>query len=685
MDDTDVSRDDHIETYDDQTPVKAMERLYPIYQGSWDGNFPTNTNLFTSDLISRLFLIPNIKEKASHFRYFMADVEVHVRINSTLFHYGLLMGAWVPKLGTPPSNIFDGAMLPHKIINASMPETVVFKIPFIYPDRAVELDKGVPIFDSLAHPIFRLMVMDPLKNVNMTSSPSVAYSIFARFTNVKLSGIVEEAQHESGLVKMKVKRGSTNEDPEAEAKSKGTLTTVAEGVGTIADSLKNIPVIGGIATVVSPIAKAFGGLFDWLGWQNPLIEDHIGHLRLRHGSFSHSRGLDNSVRLSMSQNSQISGDLSLFKSIDHNENSIRAIAMTPAIVYVREITNSMIAGQGIIKIPVTPSYEYYETPNEGRTNYCSILSRSSLYWRGSMKYKVICSLPKSVSMRLRFSWYPAIADVVDSTDYGDVISRVVDFNGYTEVEFTVPYLFNSPYCSTERNSPPSIIKGIGELTVTIVNPIVSTTDEELVRANLFVYSAAGEDLEFYAPIGNSAYQSMSTPNRGYDIIQAECRDDFKKTFDPLVDAHHIVQDDVNFGECWEHIHDVLLRYYKLGTHGSAADYEFFNPFRHYLTRLFFFYRGGIRIKVVSEGTLPTEARLRNETLSFTDILSPKTNPVAELELPMLTNKLFLDRDDVWENTYLVSVDGPHTIYGSWTDDSTLSFLRPPTTRTYPSP
>lgn len=638
--------------------MEILERVHLLETITWKGS-STGTLVTSRDYFRALTLIPNTRRKLRGFRYLAADLELSVRINSTPFHYGLLGVVW--NNGIPDRYALS---TPFHLIAASDPKTLTFTIPMTFGSDNYHLTDGTTNSSGRV----TIVVLSTLKNVNSIESPSVEVTVYGRLTNVKTSGLLDEDIVWQGNEYVpKAKRASTNEDPEVKEKQKGIASTTAYTVGTIADSLTKVPVIGGLATVVSPVAKAFGGLFDWLGWQKPLYDKYSRPVRYEPGLNSQTRGIDNSSRIGLSQSSQISGDMGLYNNVVDNENSVLALMMLPSLIYTSaEISSNHTQGSVLGAIRVTPTFQV-TVPGEIVNTPMNFLARCCTYWRGSMKYHLVISLPQTVSLRLRLTFVPDGRDPLEISNYGDMVSTVIDVSGHTEYMFCVPYMYATPYCYTERNS--TAPKGIGSVVISVASPVVTTMLTETFSTRIFVFAAAGEDMELFDLVGHPTQVIPSL-----DVSEAQGRDYFKQTFEPLVPAKHCIRDDVNYGEKFEHLHDYTLRYYlvKKGIFTGAETVSTNNPI---VTR-FKYFRRSYRYRFFCNDPSVSFTFQRGHIV---EIFSFKTRDFIDIEIPRISMYLFsteiISHQFVFSNPNGAEIcifiaDSDDSTYSYWESDST---------------
>lgn len=530
--------------------------------------------------------------------------------------------------------------------------------------------------------------------------------------------------------------GSSNE--QEEKSETGMLSSVAKGIASTAEKVSKVPVIGGIASVVAPIANTVGSIASFFGWEKPLDISTVNRQQLKTWeNIMHSDGRDGCYRWSMRPGTQQSTDSTIFNTDDTDEMNVNSIAQTPTLLRSQRFTSTLDANTIIFSIPVHPAYmEAFNTTNY-MPSYCAMIAKSCQYWRGSMKYFVLISASKTMVCRLRFSYIPGSAKPVSLGDRGDIVSKVVDITGTTSFGITIPFLYDRPYSKVPvelplPNGDPSIP---GHLVVSVENPLVVGTSTQSAGVWINLWSAAGEDMEFFLPQGfpdnfNFSNDPVVTPpgvdsdppgSEGSEEIvvlpglaeeEIEIREVFDSTFEPLAPSNYIVHPDINIGERFDHIQDLTLRYKHDGsTLVQNPGPQTINPrlnFSRSLLRMFRFWRAAYRHKYLyhskdfGDWRVYAEYQVNNGS-TITTVVDPirdttylKIQPYFEWEFPRNNTLLF----DINDNTNTSVPDGTRfpldyvikltnqteseereslrvLRYSSYSDDSSWSFLQFP--------
>jgi len=251
---------------------------------------------------------------------------------------------------------------------------------------------------------------------------------------------------------------------------------------------------------------------------------------------NHSHGIDTAPTLGFDPENAISTEPNIGgQTID--EMTIKHISMTPWLVSTYPFVN----GSTPIQIMTTGI--------EAQPYFCDMLKQCFAFWSGSHKVKIYIAATIFHYVQLRFY----LADESGS-NYGDLFTRVVDFQGSTEVEFTIPYMAQNVMTGS-INTGSAIFSLYCAIDSWSQN---STTNDTPIT--LVVYKAAADDFRVEVPM-DVYYQVTSNP-----------RVDFNKPFEPFHPSFvGYGQSKMLIGEETLTIRDYIHRY--LPQNGLATGYN----------------------------------------------------------------------------------------------------------------
>jgi len=437
--------------------------------------------------------------------------------------------------------------------------------------------------------------------------------------------------------------------PTKEAKTKssgGIISGIFRAASGIASVISFFPVIGSIASIMSPIFKAGSLVAAYFGYDYPVNISTINQMRIAQTSgFALMKGLDTVDQISCDPANLVSSEHNFFCEKIGPAHNFSLYRLRPAIILHATFNSSNLQNGLIWSLPVLPTYM---ANNNGVTiftlhpvgNYASFFR----YWRGSMKYMIMFTTSRFVSARIRIEWHPNFSTVglTTSNDTGDIVSLTVDVNGDTDVPFMVPWLKDTPYLPIVA---PDVATTAGDnstngwICMTVVNPPVASDTTFSTTIHCIVWMSGGEDFECsrptelfpgfeFSPVANFPLKKEDKNNngvgpfrrqRGFDVHaqmskQATTQSQFMQTFKPLAPCDQTVVKHILQGETVQSFVDLFHRYTKIKQAGVSAQFDKFtssawdlntNNWGQWNQMLcsFLLHRGPIRYKVIQTDSL----------------------------------------------------------------------------------
>jgi hypothetical protein len=258
------------------------------------------------------------------------------------------------------------------------------------------------------------------------------------------------------------------------------------------------------------------------------------------------------------------------------------------------------------------------------------------FWRSSVRIQCRFYCPAFVSARFLFVLSPLGVPTVDSV--ANNLTRVIDVKGDTVDSFTLPMLWPVDFLPGSTALSANVPYAIQ---VSVLTQIVTNDTSLTPSIDLVMFSAAGPDCQFSAPVYDAYRMDYSYPNnisappkkkqvdgkkeeaplvkktglnrsfRGLKFFdmerQCSINEEFKKEFSPflmdceyLTDSHHVTS------ETTLYVTDLLKRYQQCSaltlTSGVGTLPALYTPdastLGYLISRCFLFQRGGVRYKFV---------------------------------------------------------------------------------------
>lgn len=479
---------------------------------------------------------PLIVEKAKNFQYFKADVEIELKVNAQPFLAGALGLVYNPyydhangfrRKGT--RFLASQTSCPYKMISLENGNSMKLTCPYANVKDLFDLDDPDHQFGT----VFLYVLADLFGS---TEPVSVSYTVFARFVNpqfyVPTHRNVLSASIQQHQVNALTRLGWKLTPPEAyaegdmgaapdtgETKKSGPISTIAGAVGTVAGALTNVPVIGSIASTVSWVARAVGGVASVFGFSKPARADSHGMYVMKPGfSMVHTEGYDDAITMALLQDNGIDGSSIVPSTKD--EMSLSYIFERPNIFYRLTVTSTQFRNQVLLmKWEVSPftQYQHLDTVNPeslflGSFAYSAMMGT---LWRGTIIYDIFFVKTCFHQGRVAIVYLPEtnMSDVPTSlgtlltTNYAKVVNlrEVGTDDNRSVVRLPIPYISNTPWKKTvlfdAQNQPAS---GTTETTNGCVAIYaltdLSAPDTVAQGLQLLISHSGGEDFEISRPL-----------------------------------------------------------------------------------------------------------------------------------------------------------------------------------------
>lgn len=563
----------------------VLNREYLVSTTPWTQAQAQNTVLTTTSFPEVLFTIPAVAAKLSGFKYFRGRIRFSIRVTSTSFVYGKLQVNFDPIAnddirGGFLGNVYNGSCVPHILVSAGASEVAIFDVPYVSYHRATEIAG----YSNGELGLFRTIVLHPL--VDITGAASTA-------------SVIITAQFLDSEVFLP-------QSKEIVSKSKdGLASNALNSFSTIVGAVRNVP----LSTAVSAVGKGL----KFVGLSKPAsVSMGTTVLANPFTSFPYGKGLAMSVKAAMDPENMVSV-APLVGGSDGDEMSFDHIFGTPCMV------NSLVmnAASATAKLSTCSPYE----SNVDRQTYGDFVSKSFNYWSGSYKYKLYFTASKMQAAK----FVVFISDSSVFTDWQGCYHSVVDVQGDTEFDFTVPYLRHNVVSATAATS--NFAVWIKVLSWSQPDPALNTP------ISIAVYKACGSDFR----VGSQLETEL--------IVQSNPRADFKANFAPFHPSMTgYSTSGIVLGEEFRSLREVVHRDTPLITVTTGSTRVWNDTYvaldvkagPEFWGAMYRFRRGTIRFKVVN--------KIANASVScafFTDgtkivvgnISAHSANPVIDAEMP----------------------------------------------------
>lgn len=580
---------------------QVIGRWYKVATPTWLYSSTQDSAVLALDVSKTLFNITTLFDRVKRYRYWRGGIRLRLQVNSTPFHYGSLFCAIVPNYTTGEAVVAPILNTTWSLsgqkcsgyLSANTGKPLELSCPFQMPNEYLDITQQ----DDTRPFYLMVCVMNPLRVAGGATSPSLQLSVFAQFTDFQLLGPSEITANSSS------KKVSKADAEQKNANKQGTLGKVAGAVKDVASSLSAIPVIGGVASAVAPIASAVGSIFDYFGWDKPTnISSQVFSIERTSRGMAHGSGQDPAEPVGLKPDQKLSTETRHFGVDDKTTRSFLDLIQTPMWCGSFTIANSQATETVFKRLfirPYAPDYDVVGSTETQRHDYLSWYSHFFKACRGGYRYFLHFDTSSYTTSRVRVTFEPSNSTVATVTDGGDSFSRIIDVNGATSVLMEVPYCYPSarmPIAKSVSQSTPSN----GQLLFSLVNPVQTNgSSSDVIFVNVF--RCAADDFRFYQPhkmiptamSGSLALVKKGNPRMLANSLIEQLGTD---TCTCLGDGPKVVMDRITEDEEILSHNDFLHRYHQvLNASGLIAPLYPTAGDPYYWLSSFRAYRGAVRI------------------------------------------------------------------------------------------
>jgi len=638
---------------------KTLDREYLLDNVSWTVSAASGTvlaqYLFPQDLFSQTY----IAQKINDYRFFRAGIRVSVRLTSTKLLYGTIFLIYDPQRNTNDvftAQAYRGSCYPHMLISASSGDTAVFDVPFIYNRRALDLIDAPS--DQMGR--FIIMVNNPLVDI-MGEVTTANIMVTAQFTNAELfmphadpddTFQVQSGRGEEGRLKSE----------------KGSVSSIYNMTKSLSGNIRSAVLSSSYAGSAVKLLRSANSAANMLGLSKPRTTDMATVLKVNPFSdINTGMGIDSTPTLGMDPENQISTQPNV-GGIGIDEMDFKQLCGTPVMVS----THNLGPASGAISLCkvafLAPSMN---TATSTPGNYAEFITTMFTYVAGSKKVKLYFSASQFHSAR--FVLY--LNDNIAATEWQNCYHRIIDVQGDTEVEFTLPYSTSYVANQTGGDTNPFEL---------FIATLSWSQPDSTLNTPIYVntYTAASDDIVF-GGLGDDVFTVQSCP-----------RNDFAHTFEPFHSSMTGYKvENLIFGERYTSVRQIIHRYSAL-TQASLAPAAY--TVDHYAGQgdvaggvymgleliglIFNFWRGSKRVRfITTNGNIFSTITYNNNGQALKGAgVSSIPNPSVEIEMPFYYNVLYLStRSNTTARTMCGYSAADVFILTAAGDDFSFHFLRPP--------
>lgn len=498
----------------------------------------TSGNVF-SDL-SAYFPNANVRLAGAYGLRF--TLQLTIQVSATPFHQGLLALAWQYGSVVDSSTEYDRTsepfsitQLPHVRMNLQKETSMTLSVPFLS-----SLDY-LPIrgdFSGLVYGHFAGSSILATPTLPSTGAPT--YKVYMSLHDIELLGATSWTDNsiliQSGLSDQITRTVKRLSQADAELRRSKALSSTLSTVGAALNTMGSIPLLSSLTGTPAWLANSLAKTAAAFGYAAPAMEESyqrkldnrtldVTHIDVPIAAAKLSPFQSNKLEISEAMGATAEDAMSMSYVLSKPSQLFRGSVSTSqtvtTVVYATKISpmsfwfkapSAIVSGQGNVPLPFSSTL----TTNAVYPTTLLYLADSFRYWRGSLRFKftfaktafhgghlLACFIPyNEQAANTGISNVGRIPENFAGAPQTNAYSATFDMRAADEFEFEVPYIADAPFRGVNDS--------IGTLSLTVLNPVVTTSAEVSATISFIVEVSAGEDFEFSTYVPSSLARINAT-------------------------------------------------------------------------------------------------------------------------------------------------------------------------------
>jgi hypothetical protein len=612
-----------------------LSRPQILSQGDFTSTSSSGDLIFGMNGLFR-YILTNIStySKKIYGHYIMRATTVfRLQVNNSPFQAGRLMMVYWPQTTTqdPTKHLTRLTQCPRIEYDLATDSEVHFKVPFISPYLGYDLTLDDIETDAGR---FQLIVYSPL-NTGPAGETSAEYTLWVHFEDVQLRTAALSTNSVIPQMGGRRKRTAAYSVTEQEIEHDGPISSVLSAVSKASTHLAGVPILSSIAGPVSWAAGIAANVASAFGFSKPTIEGPITMTTKRiHPFASNSDGQDNGQLLSLSATNKLEMAPG-FGGSDIDELSIVKFVTRPCYYTTIDWADSAASLDILGSYSLNPS-SYFNTATVGASSlrYSSpmaYLSNFFYYYRGSIGFRFKFVKTEYHSGRVAVVFVPGNGPVI--TSFSTVAltylhKDIIDLRSSNEITVTFPFVSKTPYLP--------VGKAYGRAYLVVINDL---RHPETASSNvkIIVEPFGCDDFEFavpetpsYAPVTHQmaiATEGQADNSSTEEVANAPVGTSVHNLVGDVTASKYCIGEKIlsirqllkraaismrvtsaagssfrwtDFSPYLAHSHLVTAA---VNTPASTGNFDYVD----YFAPCFSLFRGGMRIKVLVDGTTSTSS------------------------------------------------------------------------------
>lgn len=464
------------------------------------------------------FNTATIKTKIANFARLRCKLKLKFVVNASPFYFGALRVCYTP-IANSALDAYESSgaqiklsQLPGDFIYPADMSSFEMELPFLWPRTWIEVGANA---EFIAMGRIQYILYSTLRSANGSTSTNVNITCYAWAEDVELAGLT------SGLALQSDEYDAT-----------GVISAPASAVAAVAGALTNVPVIGNLARATQMGATTVSNIASLFGFSNPpVVSDVPGYQPKTFHAFSNVETSMPIDKLSLDPKNEVTIDRAVVGACPDDELIITNFAGKQSFVFGTLWTDAYSPGTQLMQIPVTPRNHTFIAIAGCNAIHSTPAAHASFafrQWRGSMIYTLKFVKSRYHTGRVQISWDPQ--GVPTSVAETTTMTRIVDLQVETEVEFAVPYKGVDPWLLTGNpgNNWTNATGGTvtfdkrshnGVIRVTVLNELTGPAASQ--QLDILLFAKAGPDIQFAVPNELPTWSSLAVQSDVSDVASNE--------------------------------------------------------------------------------------------------------------------------------------------------------------------
>lgn len=437
---------------------------------------PVKTFNFPSDLMAA----GNKFAKIQHFEWFKADVKLRILINANPFVAGRLWITYSPVDQSAFNTIQPYARIENKgrvgitsypgvELDLQTSTAAEILIPWI---AKADAERASIEYQKL----FRVDIWALTPLLVADNSQKIPIQVFGSFQNIELKFPTPILYPPPTLPRLSF---------QGKKEARGPISEIASKISGVASMVKDVPLVGSIASKAGWVSDIVGGVASVFGWSRPIEGSNaMPVVQIPGRGMSQFKAADSSVVLGMANDNEICEETQNFIS-DVDEMSVAHVCSRPGLVDVIDWNvsndyNSVLGKYTASRETQAPNYKdtsmAADRPTRARDpTLAEYVMQNFRMYKADFTYRI--SLVKTAFHVGRFEVFfiPAytsenIPGDVSQLDSTNCYRQIFDITEQNEMTFTVPYFHKFAMLRPEYNTN-STLPSVGTLIIRVVSPL----------------------------------------------------------------------------------------------------------------------------------------------------------------------------------------------------------------------